>query len=109
MKSMTRLKHFQFLALLRRVLKSALHFRAAVGPVREAVAECIARLMSSFPTAEFVDVIFKHISALHGMNDDNCCGTPGASCDVRKIVSVVNLPVYIAANTISVGSQNRFL
>ncbi|KAL3982802.1 SNF2 N-terminal domain family protein [Acanthocheilonema viteae] len=41
--------------------------RTAVGPVREAVAECIARLTMVFPSPEFVDIIFDHIYTLHKM------------------------------------------
>ncbi|VDK77763.1 unnamed protein product, partial [Litomosoides sigmodontis] len=41
--------------------------RTAVGPVRETVAECIARLTMVFPSPEFVDIIFDHIYALHKM------------------------------------------
>ncbi|CAG9532635.1 unnamed protein product [Cercopithifilaria johnstoni] len=41
--------------------------RTAVGPVREAVAECIARLTMVFPFSEFVDIIFDHIYTLHKM------------------------------------------
>uniref|UniRef100_A0A915Q5G0 Uncharacterized protein n=1 Tax=Setaria digitata TaxID=48799 RepID=A0A915Q5G0_9BILA len=44
--------------------------RTAVGPVREAVAECIARLTMVFPSSEFVDIIFEHIYTLHGMTSD---------------------------------------
>uniref|UniRef100_A0A1I7W0Y6 TATA-binding protein-associated factor BTAF1 n=1 Tax=Loa loa TaxID=7209 RepID=A0A1I7W0Y6_LOALO len=43
--------------------------RTAVGPVREAVAECIARLTMVFPSPEFVDIIFDHIYTLHKMAD----------------------------------------
>ncbi|EJW86293.1 hypothetical protein WUBG_02796, partial [Wuchereria bancrofti] len=43
--------------------------RTAVGPVREAVAECIARLTMVFSTPEFVDIIFHHIYTLHEMTD----------------------------------------
>ncbi|KAK6111163.1 SNF2 N-terminal domain family protein [Brugia pahangi] len=43
--------------------------RTAVGPVREAVAECIARLTMVFSTPEFVDIIFDHIYTLHKMTD----------------------------------------
>ncbi|KAM3725944.1 TATA-binding protein-associated factor [Dirofilaria immitis] len=43
--------------------------RTAVGPVREAVAECIARLTMVFPSSGFVDIIFDHIYMLHKMTD----------------------------------------
>ncbi|VDM94915.1 unnamed protein product [Thelazia callipaeda] len=42
----------------------------AVGPVREAVAECIARLTMIFPSPEFFNVIFSHVYILHEMTDD---------------------------------------
>uniref|UniRef100_A0A158Q845 TATA-binding protein-associated factor BTAF1 n=1 Tax=Elaeophora elaphi TaxID=1147741 RepID=A0A158Q845_9BILA len=45
--------------------------RTAVGPVREAVAECIARLTMVFPSPEFVDIIFDHIYMLHKMTYGN--------------------------------------
>ncbi|VDK62452.1 unnamed protein product [Onchocerca ochengi] len=43
--------------------------RTAIGPVREAVAECIARLTMVFTSPKFVDIIFDHIYMLHKMTD----------------------------------------
>uniref|UniRef100_A0A9J2P403 Uncharacterized protein n=1 Tax=Ascaris lumbricoides TaxID=6252 RepID=A0A9J2P403_ASCLU len=43
--------------------------RSAVGPVREGVAECIAKLIDAYPTNAFVEVVAKHVFALQNMND----------------------------------------
>ncbi|KHN81471.1 hypothetical protein Tcan_18016 [Toxocara canis] len=43
--------------------------RSAVGPVREGVADCIAKLIVAYPSEQFVEAVAKHVFALYAMND----------------------------------------
>ncbi|VDK17373.1 unnamed protein product [Anisakis simplex] len=60
--------------------------RSAVGPVRECIADCIAKLFIAYPNEEFIETVANHIFALYNIKETNSVATTSSTTNTDDLL-----------------------